>query len=514
MLTRNNISVLVLEPANQVTPRDYARPNGSLGPAYLVGALRQHGIKADYLDGTVGLESLDLEGTFFNNVPLENGNYRVGISNEILAKIVADYDVVATSSIFSLQTRQHFEVAKIVKQVASGKGQPILTVSGGVNARALREHFLSNDFDIIALGEGEQTIIDIVEEYIQPSSDFRKVGGIAFRQNEQTIITPFPPKKWNKTIDYLPYPDIGCFPLDSYAKLGITHGGRVTPGLKYAAIQTSRGCQDKCTFCHISLEKQDENLVGNIARLRGFSKERVGKDVDNALQLGVTRLYFEDDNLFYNKKRLYDLVPYLKRDGLKYTNYNGANLRFMLKKSSSGKGKLEVDVEFIEALAELGLTEFAMPFESNNPTIISKYASGKFDADTESSVNLVHELKNAGMRLAGGFMIGFRDESWDSVLNTKEFAKLLVSEGLDEVGFRVPIPYPGCLDVEYEMKDEKIKTDFNRDPLAYTDKMVTHGAPLFPTLIPAQKLCDAVHEFWLEINSSDTTITKLENNVA
>ena len=86
MLTRNNISVLVLEPANQVTPRDYARPNGSLGPAYLVGALRQHGIKADYLDGTVGLEFLDLEGTFFNNVPLENGNYRVGISYEILAE--------------------------------------------------------------------------------------------------------------------------------------------------------------------------------------------------------------------------------------------------------------------------------------------------------------------------------------------------------------------------------------------------------------------------------------------
>ena len=200
--------------------------------------------------------------------------------------------------VVALQTRQHFEVAKIVKQVASGKGQPILTVSGGVNARAMREHFLSNDFDIIALGEGEQTIIDIVEEYIQPGSDFRKVGGIAFRKNDQTIITPFPPKKWNKTIDYLPYPDIGCFPLDSYAKLGITHGGRVTPGLKYAAIQTSRGCQDQCTFCHISLEKQDENLVGNIARLRGFSKERVGKDVDNALQLGVTRLYFEDDNLF------------------------------------------------------------------------------------------------------------------------------------------------------------------------------------------------------------------------
>ena len=185
----------------------------------------------------------------------------------------------------------------------------------------------------------------------------------------------------------------------------------------------------------------------------------------------------------------------------------------MLKKSSSGNGKLEVDVEFIETLAELGLTEFAMPFESSNPTIISKYASGKYDADTETSINLVHELKKVGMHLSGAFMIGFRDESWESVLHTKEFAKLLKSEGLDEVTFRVPIPYPGCLDFEFEMKDEKIKTDFNRDPLAYTDKMTTHGAPVFSTLIPAQKLYDAVHEFWLEINSSDITTTKLKNSL-
>ena len=63
------------------------------------------------------------------------------------------------------------------------------------------------------------------------------------------------------------------------------------------------------------------------------------------------------------------------------------------------------------------------------------------------------------------------------------------------------------------MKDKKIKTDFNCDPLAYTDKMVTHGAPLFPTLIPTQKLCDAVHEFWLEINSSDITTTKLRKTL-
>ena len=66
----------------------------------------------------------------------------------------------------------------------------------------------------------------------------------------------------------------------------------------FAPIQTSRGCQDKCTFCHISLEKQQTDIVGKIGFLRAFSKERVGQEVQRAVDLGINRLYFEDDNLF------------------------------------------------------------------------------------------------------------------------------------------------------------------------------------------------------------------------
>ena len=32
------------------------------------------------------------------------------------------------------------------------------------------------------------------------------------------------------------------------------------------------------------------------------------------MELGISRIYFEDDNLFFNK-RLFELAPYLKRDG-------------------------------------------------------------------------------------------------------------------------------------------------------------------------------------------------------
>jgi len=43
----------------------------------------------------------------------------------------------------------------------------------------------------------------------------------------------------------------------------------------------------------------------------------------------------------------------------------------------------------------------------------------------------------------GRLMIGFRDESWESILRTKEFGKQLMGAGLDSVGFAIPTPYPG-----------------------------------------------------------------------
>ena len=58
---KKNLKVLMIEPANQQPPKERARPNGNLGPAYLVGALKEHGVEVDYLDCTVGQEGRDLK---------------------------------------------------------------------------------------------------------------------------------------------------------------------------------------------------------------------------------------------------------------------------------------------------------------------------------------------------------------------------------------------------------------------------------------------------------------------
>ena len=97
----NNVKVLVIEPPNQHYANDMARPNGSLGPAYIVGALREQGIAADYIDGTIGSVDGDFKATFYNAVEQENGTVRYGMTPDELAELIAGYDVVATSSTFT-----------------------------------------------------------------------------------------------------------------------------------------------------------------------------------------------------------------------------------------------------------------------------------------------------------------------------------------------------------------------------------------------------------------------------
>jgi len=510
-LYKKNVRVLVIEPSNQGPTHEKARPNGNLGPAYIVGALRNHGIEVDYLDAIVGQKGRDLNETFYRKSEMENGNIRYGMDPREFPEIFSNYDIIITTSIFTIQTRMHFEIATIAKKVARENGKEILTVSGGVNARALREHFLSNGFDIIGLGESERTVVQIVNQFSSKNPDYSKVERIAYRKNGKTVITSAPFRKATKFVDNeSTQPAIDAFPLDSYYKIGVPHWGAKT-GKVFTGIQTVRGCQDKCTYCHISLEKKEKDLVGDIGFLKTFNPESINQNVSQAMELGVRQLYFVDDSPFYYKKRTMELAPVLKRDGLTYSASNGANLRFLVKKENN---RYEPDVEFINLLADFGLREVMLAFETRNVEILNKYSSGKFNPDEMDPIGIVKAIKKAGIRAGSGFMIGFPDESWESIIKTKEFVKELFAEGLDQAGFAIPVPYPGTLDFEREMKNPEIRKNFNENLLEWTDHMHMRGRPLFPTKIPAADLESAVKDFWSEVNSTDYVNARSSMNIS
>src|SRR3990167_9515885 len=100
------LKFLIAESATQYRPDENPRPQGTLGPLYLLAALGDAGYPADYLDMTVGSDEDSLEATFKPTLQ-PNGLVRFGMSPEQLMEKIQKgrYDVFAISSIFTNQTR-------------------------------------------------------------------------------------------------------------------------------------------------------------------------------------------------------------------------------------------------------------------------------------------------------------------------------------------------------------------------------------------------------------------------
>jgi len=154
-------------------------------------------------------------------------------------------------------------------------------------------------------------------------------------------------------------------------------------------------------------------------------------------------------------------------------------------------------------LSDFGLEELLLPFESKSNEMLQKYATGKFDPEKMLPYGIVRAIKKASINARSNFLIGFRDESWESILETKKFAKDLFAEGLDQVGFSIPVAFPGTQDFEIEMQNTDVRKDFNNNLLKYTDFMHPLLPPLFPTRIAGEKLVESCREFWQEINDNN-----------
>ena len=130
-------------------------------------------------------------------------------------------------------------------------------------------------FDIVALGDSEKTIVQIVKSVASGAPDFKQVDRIAFLDRGRVVLTGAKPAPATKFIDDVPQPALDALPLEVYRRIGISPSGYPLLGTMFGPLQTSRGCQDACTFCHISLEKEQREEFGNIGLLRMFSNERV-----------------------------------------------------------------------------------------------------------------------------------------------------------------------------------------------------------------------------------------------
>jgi len=386
-----------------------------------------------------------------------------------------------------------------VKQVDPAK----LVIAGGVNARNLRQRFFDAGVDVIVLSEAENIIVEIAEA-LRGQRVLTDVLGIAFRDEtgREVVNRPAPV---TTNLDDLPFPAWDLLPLEKYWDLSRPHGGQFPEGqrITYASLQTSRGCPFQCLYCHISKET-DDHVAGALGAFRVKSIDRVLAELQTLKDLGVKYVYFEDDSLFAKKKRAYTLFKLVAEMGLDLSDVNGINIVHLQKNYG---GRLDIDHEFLEVIAQAGFHMLHLPFETANPRLLKKYSSSKWSIETTDTNKLLDACHRVGIKTAGNYMIGYPDETLPEIHNTILLAKRHVEHGMNHAQMFAVVPFPGTVLYDMVIKNGQLDPDFDTDQMKWTKSILKDLA------VPADTLEHLRQLAWLTINRSEFVDYKINMRV-
>jgi anaerobic magnesium-protoporphyrin IX monomethyl ester cyclase len=286
-------------------------------------------------------------------------------------------------------------------------------VIGGPHFTAVPEQTLLDCrvFDYGAVGEGEDTVVDLVEALAGGRKPFN-VPGLAWRENGKVIFSQ--PRSPIKDLDALPFPAwdlLDGFPslyrpaLFKYKKLPSTH------------IISARGCPNKCIFCDTSVFSR---------QIRFHSPEYVLEMVGYLVKdFGIKEIIFEDDQFLINKKRVAQIC-----EGLLKTNH-------AISWCCSGRVTSVNDLPLLKLMKRSGCWQISYGIESGNQKILDFAKKGITIDQIERAIRLT---RRAGILSKGYFIFGLPHETEQTMKNTIHFAKHLP---LNDMSVFTLTPFPG-----------------------------------------------------------------------
>jgi radical SAM superfamily enzyme YgiQ (UPF0313 family) len=285
----------------------------------------------------------------------------------------------------------------------------VLTIAGG-------QHFvgeniaeaLHNGVDIVVIGEGEETIKELLKAY-PGQIDKQDIAGIAYLNGEQVHLTP--DRAPIKDFDIYPLPD---FSLIRYAKIKIYPVGRV------------RGCGMNCEFCSVKGQPR-------YARI-----ERLFEQISILFETRGAKKFFIVDDLFAQDRQETLRLCHLLRD-----YQRKINKRFIITvQIRLDKAR---DDELLQAMREAGIRYVAIGFES--PIAEELKAMGKH-LKPEEMLTLAHKFYKAGFLVHGMFIFGYpMPEGIEFTMSAPErinrFKRFINQARLHSVQVLLPAPLPG-----------------------------------------------------------------------
>ena len=305
------------------------------------------------------------------------------------------------------------------------RGYSDYLIAGGPLPTTIPKTFL-HDFDIVVMGEGEETVLEILTS-LDKGKNFSKINGIAYKEEKSLVLNAL--RAPIKDLNSLPFPARDLYDHSAYKEyFQKYHGYTIT------SMVTSRGCPFECDFCSRPI----------------FSKSYRGRTATNIVDEMETVLPYSYDEIWIAD----DIFPISKRVGISVCNE-------IIKRG------LDIPWECL-CRADIMNREIALKMKKANcHRVFFGLESGNNQTlrvmnkmiTVEQAKRAVETIKSVGIKAGAFFIIGYPGETNDTMLDTIKFASSLP---LDYQSFTVPYPIPGTR--LYEKLKSKIEVDEWKKP--------------------------------------------------
>lgn len=373
-----------------------------LGLSYVGGALNKYGYEVKIYNADHGTEDkdIDLRGVFD-----AYDRYREIVNDsqhpiwEEIVETIEQYspDLLGISIVFSATLKSVENIARMVKQ----RDKKVKVVVGGPHSSLAPEEILGSEFfDYSVRGEGEQTLLELVQ-----GKKLTDIDGLSYKEHGGKIIHN-PDRGFIENLDELPFPDphLQLIPLGDLNK-------------NFGVIATSRGCPKRCVFC------SSPRLWGRKVRRRSINNA-IAEVSQRYHNYGVRKFYFSDDNFNLNKSYAKELCRAIIDNNLEIEFFCEANIA-------------PFDRELMELMKEAGCIRLKFGIESGSDRILKLMKKGITVKQIRETCSLAKEV---GVPYSLYVMAGMPSETPEEMCQTLDLAREMDA---DYVSLSVATPQIG-----------------------------------------------------------------------
>lgn len=298
-----------------------------------------------------------------------------------------------------------------ISYLAKDISRNIVTVAGGPHATALMQETLRQSIiDMVAYGEGDQTIVDILNG--KPPAE---IDGICWRDGERYITNPM--RHMIEDLDQLAMPAWDLYPVDDYRKYVTRLMAKKPP---VSTIEFSRGCVYKCDFC------ASKNTMG--LGYRKKSPERCAEEMLMLQRLGFREVVLSDDIFTSDNNWAIAVCEEFIRRGVKmaWTCSNGIRVD-------------SANNELFHVMKRAGCYRVHFGFESGNDEVLQRFGKGG-KATLQQGIDAVKMARAVGLQTFGMFMLGLSSDTEKTMQDTIDYCKRVK---VDAMRFGITVPFPG-----------------------------------------------------------------------